>query len=193
MTNLVFAKSFMIARILGLSMVTNASDDDSQDQLVGTFARPIDRKPAVYPRRAQQRGQEGWVDVSYVVQPDGTVTDPIVDDSSGIREFENAAIKAVKQWKFEPATVNGKPVEQCHTRTRLTFAFDDHQLVATRNFIRRLKRAQKQIEEGDLEAANSSIDETMERGEWTLYEYARLWFLKAQVAQGLAALLAREP
>ncbi len=63
-------------------------DDESESTVFSaTFARPIEQTPPKYPKSAQRRDQEGWVDVSYVVQPDGAVTDPIVDDSSGITAF----------------------------------------------------------------------------------------------------------
>jgi TonB family protein len=88
-----------------------ASAADGDKTLLKTFARAIEREPPRYPSRALEKGQEGLVIVSYVVQPDGTVADPIVVESSGILDFERAALKTVLNWTFEPL--------------RRTFAFDN--------------------------------------------------------------------
>ncbi len=167
---------------LATSYVAHASDN-GEKKIADTFARPIERAEPKYPRSAQARGEEGWVDVSYVVQPDGTVTDPIMETSSGIRAFERSALRTVKKWKFEPATRNGKPVEQCHTRTRLTFMFEGKG-GARRNFRRFYEKSQKLIESGEFDNAETLIEEQREKGKWNIYEYSRMWLLKSLVAEG---------
>jgi len=56
-----------------------------------------------YPRRAFQRRIEGSVTLSFTVQPDGSVADPVVKTAKPRRGiFDEAAIRAVSQWKFKP-------------------------------------------------------------------------------------------
>ncbi|RLA41137.1 MAG: hypothetical protein DRR06_16410 [Gammaproteobacteria bacterium] len=117
-----------------------------------------------------------------MVQPDGTVTDPIVDDSSGILAFEESALNAVAAWKFEPATRNGKKVEQCDTKTRLTFKFEGERRVRE-NYLGFHKKMKYRIAKGDLDKAAALIDEQMEKGSSNLYEYSLMWLLKAYIAQ----------
>lgn len=69
-----------------------------------------------YPRNALLAGQEGWVQVRFTVRPDGTVSDPKVVESSS-KVFAKEALRAVKQWRFKPDTVNGQPVSTEAERT----------------------------------------------------------------------------
>lgn len=70
---------------------------------------PIVKVAPVYPSRAQSRGVEGWVLLSFTVTETGSVIDPVVIDtepSSGI--FNRAAMKAVERFKYKPRVVNGQ-------------------------------------------------------------------------------------
>jgi TonB family protein len=159
-----------------------ASAADGDKTLLKTFARAIEREPPRYPSRALEKGQEGWVIVSYVVQPDGTVADPIVVESSGILDFERAALKTVLNWSFEPATLDGKPVQQCQTKAQLTFAIESSERGARDKFVRRYNKMNRLLKEGDVDGAESLLDETMAKGEWNLYEYSRLWLVRSMIA-----------
>jgi TonB family protein len=130
-----------------------------------------------------RRGQEGWVVVSYVVQVDGTVVDPIVVESSGVADFEEAALETVLGWTYEPATQGGEPVQQCQTKTQITFAIETEDRGARKKFIRRYNKITGLLDDGDIDDAESLLDETMAMGEWNLYEYARLWLMTSLVAQ----------
>ena len=76
-------------------------------------AQIIERKHPIYPRSAAMNGNEGWVKYSFVIDKDGRVVDPVVEDSSGIREFEKAGLKAIRQWQYTPAKRDGETIEQC--------------------------------------------------------------------------------
>ncbi|MFA7428821.1 MAG: TonB family protein [Rhodospirillaceae bacterium] len=66
--------------------------------------------PPVYPRSARLAGQEGRVVVRVQVAADGTVTSLHVVTSSGTDALDTAAVRAVRGWRFHPATRHGKPV-----------------------------------------------------------------------------------
>ena len=55
----------------------------------------------------------------FVVDQDGRVDSPRVQKSTN-PEFDRAALKAVKQWKFEPGKRNGEPV-RFRMRVPITF------------------------------------------------------------------------
>lgn len=63
-----------------------------------------------YPRHAEYKGIEGWVNVEFTIAPDGTVGDPVVIASEPPAVFDNSAINAIMRWKFKPRIVNGQPV-----------------------------------------------------------------------------------
>lgn len=143
----------------------------------GTRAKPLEQAAPRYPKRALQKGQEGWVELSYIVGTDGLVYDPIIEDSSGISAFEGRALQTVKGWRFEPATWKDKPIEQAHTKVRVMFAIDGQQRRrgAGQKFIRREKKFNQFLKEGDLEAAGEWLNASFEVAEWNLYETTRLW------------------
>ena len=56
-----------------------------------------------YPKIARQRGWEGTVRLSVLVEKDGVPYRVGIQQSSGHRVLDNAAVKSVKLWKFSPA------------------------------------------------------------------------------------------
>ena len=59
---------------------------------------------------AQANGGSGTVMVEVAVDASGIPTDVSIQNRSGNRELDRAALGAVKQWRFEPAIRNGKQV-----------------------------------------------------------------------------------
>lgn len=57
----------------------------------------------LYPLSARERGQEGWVELSFIVSADGRVLDPIVERSSGQAVFERAALDAATRLLYSAA------------------------------------------------------------------------------------------
>jgi protein TonB len=62
-----------------------------------------------YPHAAKAAGLDGEVWVEFIVDPSGRVHDPAVVRSSD-RMFEEATLRAVSKWRFEPGKLNGRPV-----------------------------------------------------------------------------------
>ncbi|MFT6269053.1 MAG: TonB family protein [Alphaproteobacteria bacterium] len=102
--------------------------------------------------RAANKGGEGWVEISYVVDTNGNVQDPIVNDFVGHNDFKMAAIEALEKWQFSSAIKDGQPTEQCHQNIRFEF-FMGKQNGASRKLIRRYKEANVLLEQNDLASA----------------------------------------
>lgn len=79
-----------------------------------------------FPDRARLDSIEGWVTVSYVIGRDGRVSDVAIVAAQPRNVFEGAVRKAVRSWRFEPVTVDGRPVEQKKTQT-IRFSLSDVQ------------------------------------------------------------------
>jgi TonB family protein len=75
----------------------------------------------VYPDAARKRGIEGWVELAFTVQTNGTVDAVEVRNASPAEVFDDAAMRAVRQWRFEPVVRNGERVEQ-RAMVRLKFS-----------------------------------------------------------------------
>ncbi|MDF2176946.1 energy transducer TonB [Aliiglaciecola sp. CAU 1673] len=85
---------------------------------------PIVKVAPVYPRRALQRGIEGYVIVEFTVTKQGSVRDPIVVEANPEGLFEQAAIDAALKFKYKPRVVNGEAMEVSGIQNRITFQID---------------------------------------------------------------------
>lgn len=88
---------------------------NSVAQTVGTTpikpARPISNPNPMYPPGAVQQGLEGRVILSVTIATSGEVIKVTVAESCGHQSLDQAALDAVRRWRFSPATREGKPVE----------------------------------------------------------------------------------
>jgi protein TonB len=84
---------------------TAGLDDAGGGDVVALF-----RVDPVYPRKAARNGDEGWVKVEFTITELGSVVDPVVVDARPRRTFNRAAVAAIRQWRFKPRLVSGKPV-----------------------------------------------------------------------------------
>lgn len=82
---------------------------------------PIVKVAPVYPRRAAQRGIEGYVIVEFTVSKQGSVKDPIVVEANPQGIFDQAAKNAALKFKYKPRVVNGEAVEVAGVQNRITF------------------------------------------------------------------------
>jgi TonB family protein len=74
----------------------------------------------VYPLKAQGKKVEGWVDVEFTVSETGKVKDVAVRAASIPGVFEDAAVKAVSQWRYQPQLRDAKPAP-VRTQIRVRF------------------------------------------------------------------------
>ena len=77
-----------------------------------------------YPPDAFDRRQEGTVVLHILVSEKGIAEKVTVAKSSGVKSLDNSAVKAVRDWKFQPAMRNGKPTALLVRKT-INFRIDD--------------------------------------------------------------------
>ena len=82
---------------------------------------PLVRVQPAYPIRAAQRGIEGWVELEFTISRSGTVKDAQIIGYYPSSVFNSAALQAIRRWKYNPKTENGKPVERPGVTVRLVF------------------------------------------------------------------------
>lgn len=73
-----------------------------------------------YPRNARMQSTTGWVEIYFTVAPDGSTEQVEVQRSEPKEVFDNAAVKAVNNWEFEPVEYRGQLISQ-RAATRLVF------------------------------------------------------------------------
>lgn len=82
---------------------------------------PLQCPPVAYPSDARRAGLSGWVQIEFVVGPDGSVRSAKAVDAQPRGVFEAAAVMAAQRCRFKPKMEDGKPVEQ---RGRRKWNFD---------------------------------------------------------------------
>lgn len=74
--------------------------------------------PPVYPPEAKRKGIEGAVVMRAIINTEGAVQD--LEPLSGDPDLTDAAMAAVRQWRYRPYLLNGQPVE-VETQVTVTF------------------------------------------------------------------------
>ncbi len=100
-------------------------DDEPTEKakVFDTPPRPVDLVHPKYPRELRREGREGVVTVAFTVNKKGRVNDVEIQDASA-RAFADAAVAAVRKWRFKPAKRDGKPVE---VRISQTLRFNNNE------------------------------------------------------------------
>lgn len=127
-------------------------------------AQVKERANPKYPLHEARNGYNGWVQLSFVIEKDGSVSNPIIIDSSGSRGFEKSALKSVKKWQYTPATENGEPIQQCDNTVQLDFQMVGQQKdIVTKKFQRQYASVQDTLAAGDIELASAEIEKLEKR------------------------------
>lgn len=89
-----------------------------------THARYLSNPKPEYPAEAKQMRQQGVAVLGVVVDADGRASDVSVSRSSGFSQLDEAAVRAVRRWKFEPARSAGLPVAS-HVEVPVRFSLSE--------------------------------------------------------------------
>jgi TonB family protein len=99
-----------------------ASQKQFMDNIVPSSALTLLKSAQpVYPPKAQSAKIDGWVELDFTVAETGQVSDVSVLNGSPTGVFDEAAIKAVTQWRYAPVLRDGKPVP-VRSRVRIRFS-----------------------------------------------------------------------
>jgi protein TonB len=85
---------------------------------------PLVRIAPDYPPRALSRGLEGWVQVQFTITPTGTVKDATVVNAEPKNIFDDAALKAIARWRYNPRVEGGVAVERVGVQTIIRFQLE---------------------------------------------------------------------
>lgn len=81
-----------------------------------------------YPLQARRNNWEGVTVLKILIETDGLVKNVTVLQSSGYEILDRAAVKAVKRWRYRPASVNGVAVAK-QAQVRINFVLEDEDAV----------------------------------------------------------------
>lgn len=170
----------------------DAETGDRGSAVVATYVGPRGlrlRKPE-YPEDQIHGRQEGWVALNFMVDTEGKPFEISVAHAVGDEEFQDAAIRALKRSKFQPATLDGKSIE---SGANYAYSFEiKGRDSARRRFVYRFRKLMDAVEVGDRAAADEALADIEADN---LYEYAFLEFARFErhrrwgsVHQQIAAL-----
>ena len=108
----------------------------------GSFFRdgeyiPLFEVQPIYPRRALERGTQGYAITSFTITESGTVENAVAlegycgdpeDPNAELREcsiFNSASVRASLKLKYKPKIVDGKPTPVENVKHRFTFKMDN--------------------------------------------------------------------
>jgi periplasmic protein TonB len=75
-----------------------------------TDAAHLNNPAPQYPALSRRLGEQGKVMLDVYILPDGSVGEIKLNRSSGFPRLDNAALQAVKNWKYVPAKRGDKPI-----------------------------------------------------------------------------------
>lgn len=95
---------YLVAGLLNVLLLTGCAASQNRPMQLVSGSGPV------YPAEAKALGTEGVVVVRYGVSLDGRVIDARVDSARPPGVFEQAALTAVRSWRYNPALKDGQPV-----------------------------------------------------------------------------------
>lgn len=87
-------------------------------------ATPIIRIEPRYPMNAARDGTEGYVILSFAINTLGGVEDIKIIESEPGRVFDREARRALRNWKYKPKIVDGKPQKQINQTVQIDFSLE---------------------------------------------------------------------
>lgn len=124
---------------------------------------------------------DGYLELYFTILPDGRVADDItVLRLLGTPDFAEAAKRAVRNWVYEPATLDGEAVAVSH-RVRVIF-YATGADGARPSFTATYNAAATLIQEGKLEEARDTLRQTFKLPSINFYERGMTAYLLATIA-----------
>lgn len=90
---------------------SNTKTAETSTQLPSADAAGLNNRAPVYPMLSRKRKEQGTVWLLLLVSKDGLVTELKLKKTSGFDRLDQAALQAVKKWKFQPARKQGQPID----------------------------------------------------------------------------------
>ncbi len=113
---------------------------------------------------------EGWVEVQFMVDADGKPFAPSVVASFGDPSYRAAALRAVRDWRYQPATIDGEARESA-VRGKVTFRAPGVDTGASRRSVKTFGRFVRAVEQGQREKAQRDATALVSKAD-NLYEGA---------------------
>jgi protein TonB len=102
----------------------NAISGSQQQGAPAKDLKTANRVDPTYPPASRRAGEQGTVRLKVLVDTNGRPSNVEVSQSSGFARLDEAAVQAVRKWRFEAATDGSKKI-QAYTQVAVTFKLTD--------------------------------------------------------------------
>lgn len=144
--NTINLKLFLAIVLCVASSSCSTTDQKPESGEPDAFSKPAPE----FPNSEFQRGTEGWVVLDYSVGRGGVVEYIHIRDSSGNGNFDDAAVAAVENWRYEPG-------EERELSVLLGFVRGSDKTPISKQFHSLNQEANELIDEGELERASEVL------------------------------------
>ena len=104
----------------------NCVEGFSANAIDGFLPQTVSAPQPVYPRALLNEETEGWVLVRFTISTEGTVLDPeVIGSEPPDSPFNEAALRTVSAYRFEPPVVDGHPLAVHDVAVRIVFSIAD--------------------------------------------------------------------
>lgn len=138
----------------------------------------------------------GWVQLGFMVDENGKPFEVTVIRSTGNKKLEDAAAQSIERSVFEPASINGKPVEG-GSEMKYVFMEDERSLGVDADFSTAYRKSIKAIGARDRPAADAAMKSLVIRNLYedsmfglVSYDYASKWGDELQQLEAIRRALA---
>ncbi|NQY37884.1 MAG: energy transducer TonB [Alteromonadaceae bacterium] len=181
---------FLVAlSILSTTLISNTAVAAELSKHLYTTSDPvpIKRVSPRYPINAAKYRREGWAKLSFVIEKDGSVSNVLVTETSGSRDFANAAKSAVLKWQYKPAFENGEPIQQCVNTIQMEFSMKKGgETGVTRRFMSKYKKSLAALKNQDFKQVEQLLAEFSKFKKMHLSESNYLHLLGANYAKAIS-------
>lgn len=143
-------------------------------------------------------GEEGWTELAFMVDPGGKPFEVTVIRSTGNKTFDEVAADAIEHSTFQPAVLNGKPIESGY-EMRYLFFYIGLDSGASSGFARPYRELLTAVATGDKAAADAALKKIKIANLYddanfglATYSYATRWGNEAQQLEGLRRAIGDE-
>lgn len=146
------------------------------------FPTVIKRGKVMYPTVVQRDFSGGVVEILTMVDTDGKSFAPMILRSTN-KYFDKAALNSLADYKFEPAILNGKPVESYH-KLRIKFEMEKEKQAVSKDFSRYYRRALTQLDsqQPDLKKVDAYMKKMRNSGGLSTYALSYYYLVAARRA-----------
>jgi periplasmic protein TonB len=110
----------------------NAISGSQQQGAPAKDLKTANRVDPTYPPASRRAGEQGTVRLKVLVDTNGRPSNVEVAQSSGFARLDDAAVQAVRKWRFEAATDGSKKI-QAYTQVAVTFKLTEAEQKAAKS------------------------------------------------------------